>query len=252
MNSERTRLGLKAAKDGDRREARRMFAAIVRDEPDDLMGWWHLANVTDDSEQKAQCLRQVLRIDPSHTAARAMLTTVEQQVAKPTPAHGFKRPVAEADATGEVSRPSLDHLPPVKAPARPDYRILLAGAAVAGVVLVTILAVVVVTWPSKAPQPTATVAPAHTLSLTVQECVTNSTSSATLTFVNQSGHAVTLFQGPSGQETNLGSLATGAQLAIETAPGVQVRFSARADDASLSGGATIEVPAGNSCTVPIK
>src|SRR5512143_3755872 len=113
MSNEQTRLGLQAAKEGDRRAARRIFAMIVRDSPDDAAAWWNLANVTDDSEQKARCLRQVLRIDPGHEAARTMLAAVERQFARQTPARGVRRPVAEAFATGEVSRPSLERLQPV-------------------------------------------------------------------------------------------------------------------------------------------
>src|SRR5262245_61488391 len=108
MSDQRTQEGLRAARKGDRREARRIFAEVVREMPDDPMAWWNLATVTDDLEQKAKCLRQVLALDPENEAARSTLAMVRKQVGKPTPAKGFSRPVADADATGQVSRPSLD------------------------------------------------------------------------------------------------------------------------------------------------
>lgn len=253
MSEERTRLGLKAAKDGDRREARRIFATIVRDAPDDAEAWWHLANVTDDSEQRARCLRQVLRIKPDHAPARKMLASTTQMVARQTPAQGYRRPVAEADATGEVSRPSLARLLPVPAvQRRTDFRVPMIIIGALAVLLLLVIGVMIVRPPEK-PAPTVTPTMPKGFALTVQQCLTNGSDGATLQFVNQTGHPLTLFQGEPGQEVSLGQLAPGTQQEIETTPGQQVRYSARAnDDSSLSGGVTIEVPVGNACTVPIR
>lgn len=253
MSDERTLLGLKAAKSGDRREARRIFAAIVRDAPDDANAWWNLANVTDDSEQKMSCLRQVLRIDPGHAAAREMLSGARQMVARQTPARGYSRPIADADSTGQVSRPSLARLLPVpEVRPRTDFRVpmLIIGALA---VLLMLLVGVMVLRPPEKPAPTAAPTGPKGFSLTVQQCVTTGSTGATLEFVNQTGHPLTLFQGEPGQEVTLGRLAPGTQQSLQTTPGQQVRYSARAtDDGGLSGGATIEVPAGNTCTVPIQ
>jgi len=253
MSDERTRLGLQAAKDGDRREARRIFATIVRDAPDDAEAWWNLANVTDDSEQKARCLRQVLRIDPEHIAAREMLASARQAVARQTPARGYARPIAEADSTGEVSRPSMARLLPVpEVRPRADFRVPMIIIGALAALLMLIVAVMVLRPPEK-PAPTATPTAPKVFSLTVQQCVTTGSSGATLEFVNQTGHPLILFQGEPGQEVTLGQLAPGTQQSIQTTPGQQVRFSTRAsDDSSLAGGATIQVPAGNACTVPIQ
>jgi len=253
MSDERTRLGLKAANAGDRREARRIFAAIVREAPDDAEAWWNLANVTDDSEQKASCLRQVLRIDPNHAAARKMLASARQMVARQTPAKGYARPVADADSTGEVSRPSMARLLPVPTVRpRADFRVPMIIIAALAVLLMLVVGVMVLRPPEK-PAPTATPTAAQGFALTVGQCVTTGSTGATLEFINQTGHPLTLYQGEPGQEITLGRLAPGTQQSLQTTPGQQVRYSARADDdSSLSGGATIQVPDGNTCTVPIK
>jgi hypothetical protein len=89
--------GVQALRSGNKREARRIFGEVVREDPNNAAGWWYLAGVLDDPDQKAHCLRQVLRLQPDHQEARSLLAAVQRRISRPTPAQGTPRPVYDVE-----------------------------------------------------------------------------------------------------------------------------------------------------------
>lgn len=77
--------GVQAARDGERQRAREFIGRAVQMDPELVQGWWALAHLLEDEKQQIYCLKQVLRIEPAHTKARAKLAAV---TAKPEPAPG--------------------------------------------------------------------------------------------------------------------------------------------------------------------
>jgi len=71
--------GVQAARAGDRQVARDLIARAVKADPGLVQGWWALAHLVDDQQKKIFCLRQVLKIDPAHEKARALVNKLEQK-----------------------------------------------------------------------------------------------------------------------------------------------------------------------------
>lgn len=69
---------LQAANAGDSQTARKLIVRSVEADPGFLEGWWALANIIDDDQQKRYCLDQVLKIDPNHEKARELVSKLAQ------------------------------------------------------------------------------------------------------------------------------------------------------------------------------
>jgi hypothetical protein len=65
--------GVNAYKSGDRENARRLFIAAVKQFPDDEHSWGWLYNVCNTDQERIQCLKQVLRINPKNEKAGQLL-----------------------------------------------------------------------------------------------------------------------------------------------------------------------------------
>ena len=74
-----TRRGITALKGGHRKVARRLLAEAVARDPLDAAAWLWLSGALDDNDQRADCLRRVLQIEPGHAAARAGLEHLEAE-----------------------------------------------------------------------------------------------------------------------------------------------------------------------------
>jgi hypothetical protein len=61
---------------GDQDAARRELVAALRANPQDVSCWELLATLLDDPARKADCYRQILRIDPQHSHAAASLAAL--------------------------------------------------------------------------------------------------------------------------------------------------------------------------------
>ncbi len=134
MSDDLLRAGIKALRAGHKREARRLFGDLVREQPDNAVAWWYLSAVLDDPEQKAHCLRQVLHLLPDHVEARQMLAEVDRQVARPTPPGGLERPIMEAleSREGLIALPPVEEeSPPVPPPTTSETYIMLTAGLVA-------------------------------------------------------------------------------------------------------------------------
>lgn len=62
-------LGIEAAREGNRDEARNLFSLLTRQEPDNLQAWLWLAGVAEGPEQRRQALERVLELDPNNEMA---------------------------------------------------------------------------------------------------------------------------------------------------------------------------------------
>ncbi|HEU5014455.1 MAG TPA: hypothetical protein VFT66_18165 [Roseiflexaceae bacterium] len=63
-------LGIEAAREGNREEARNLFSLLTRQEPDNVQGWLWLAGVANDADERRAALERVVELDPSNEMAR--------------------------------------------------------------------------------------------------------------------------------------------------------------------------------------
>jgi len=70
-------------KKGDKPQALKLLAGIVRQEPNNSVAWYGLALCLDDLDKKVYCLKRVLSLDPSHKKAQQILEKL--QVNKKSP-----------------------------------------------------------------------------------------------------------------------------------------------------------------------
>src|SRR5688572_21261417 len=64
------RLGIEAARAGDKEEARNLFRLLTREQPDNPQSWLWLAGVAEDREEKRAALERVLTLEPTNDLAR--------------------------------------------------------------------------------------------------------------------------------------------------------------------------------------
>ena len=63
-------LGIEAAREGNRDEARSLFSLLTRQEPDNTQAWLWLAGVADSPDERRAALERVVALDPSNEMAR--------------------------------------------------------------------------------------------------------------------------------------------------------------------------------------
>ncbi len=81
-------LGIDAAREGNREEARNLFSLLTRQEPDNVQAWLWLAGVAEGPEQRRAALERVLELDPDNEMAIKGL----QAMGAPLPKHESERP----------------------------------------------------------------------------------------------------------------------------------------------------------------
>ncbi|HEY9760227.1 MAG TPA: tetratricopeptide repeat protein [Oculatellaceae cyanobacterium] len=70
-------------KKGDKAQASKLLAEIVRQEPNNSVAWYGLALCLDDPDKKIYCVKKVLSLDPTHTKAQQLLGKLQPaQIAK--------------------------------------------------------------------------------------------------------------------------------------------------------------------------
>src|SRR5919199_1832695 len=62
-------LGIEAAREGNREEARNLFGLLTRQEPDNLQAWLWLAGVAEGPDERRAALERALEIDPTNEMA---------------------------------------------------------------------------------------------------------------------------------------------------------------------------------------
>lgn len=94
-------LGIEAAREGNREEARNLFGLLTRQDPDNLQAWLWLAGVAEGPEQRRAALERVLELDPSNEMAQKGLqamgvSTAPRREVPPPPAPAPEPPPAPA------------------------------------------------------------------------------------------------------------------------------------------------------------
>lgn len=75
--AELLRLGIEAAREGNKAKAREYFENVVELDENNEKGWFWLASVVETDEERRICLSNVLHINPSNERARAALDAIE-------------------------------------------------------------------------------------------------------------------------------------------------------------------------------
>jgi len=231
---------------------------MVHDRPNDPDVWWHLAQATDELEQRIQCLEMTLRLQPGHTAARQLLAQTKLQLAKSTPVDGRQRPTLDTEQQGYALVIQPERAPEIiRKKQRKDSRSrttlwILGFGSLAAIAAVMTLAVAILARPL-ASQPPSTPLAAKSLTLNVEGCISGGGAVSQLTFVNQTVTIIGIARGEAGSEEFVAALEPGSQITVDVLSGEPVRYSAQGDTPGApNGGAVIEIPPGSSCTVPVR
>ncbi|MGF1506702.1 MAG: hypothetical protein GYB64_16245 [Chloroflexi bacterium] len=264
MTDEMLKQGIRAVRAGNRREARRILARVVQDAPDNATAWWYLALAVDEAERKAACLDRVLKLRPDHEEAQRMKAALQRRLARPTPAQGVERPMLEAApdddgtlSTRELPAPDLPASPPQPPRSETDdARDVTVAAIAVGVALLAIVGSIILvvsgsgeilglTDPSVEPT-------AIPIGFDIPACSVTDNANSTIVFVNNTSVTLDVLTGPQGNTSYLMTLAPGEQESTEALPGLSTRYAVETADTRFGGtGASIEVPGGNLCIVPI-
>lgn len=63
-------LGIEAAREGNKEEARNLFRLLTRQEPQNTQAWLWLAGVAENREERQAALEQVIELEPENQMAR--------------------------------------------------------------------------------------------------------------------------------------------------------------------------------------
>ena len=109
-------LGIEAAREGRKEEARQLFRLLTRQEPNNAQGWLWLAGVAENREERQNALEQVLIFEPTNEMALKGLHALGVQ---PSPEKNVPTASAPPTLTKNVA-PSAPPPPPVAPPASFD------------------------------------------------------------------------------------------------------------------------------------
>lgn len=110
--NELTQRGISALRSGDRVSARGLFREAIRSDPDDATAWLWLTGALDQDEERIDCLKQVLRIDPNNQAAARGIAQIlarqkenaqGEQIPTESPFYGQPRRVEAEEEEATVS-----------------------------------------------------------------------------------------------------------------------------------------------------
>lgn len=105
--------GIEAYKAGKRDEARKIFITVVKQSPDNERTWECLYGVASNDQERIQCLKQILRINPKNEKANQLLN----QLTKEQPKAQSTRPVNSNQTSIDNQQKLVDikqKIPPVK------------------------------------------------------------------------------------------------------------------------------------------
>jgi tetratricopeptide (TPR) repeat protein len=87
--------GITAYKAGKRDEARKIFITIVKQSPDSQSAWAWLYDVSNNDQERIQCLKQIVRINPNNEKAKQKLDSFTGQVFPLAPSQNATSPTQE-------------------------------------------------------------------------------------------------------------------------------------------------------------
>ena len=114
---ELTQRGITALRSGNRSLARTLLGEAVRQNPNNAAAWLWLTGALDHDEERIDCLKQVLRIDPDNQPAARGLSQIMARQAEKAAQAGSEHPYARqaeqkaashAPAVAEDTEPSAD------------------------------------------------------------------------------------------------------------------------------------------------
>lgn len=106
--------GIRAARRGYKEPARQLLAQVLRADPDNEEAWLWLSRVADTPEQRADCLRHVLSINPDNRWAAEQLEALQAEA--PTPAASAAPAAAPVTPVTPPAAPPEIKLEPIKCP----------------------------------------------------------------------------------------------------------------------------------------
>jgi hypothetical protein len=102
-------LGIEAAREGNREEARNLFGLLTRQEPDNAQAWLWLAGVADGPEQRRAALERAVELDPTNEmAVKGLQAMGVHPTAKLDESAVPSASAASAFAAAEPERPMTD------------------------------------------------------------------------------------------------------------------------------------------------
>jgi hypothetical protein len=101
-------LGIDAAREGNREEARNLFGLLTRQEPDNLQAWLWLAGVADGPEERRAALERVLELDPTNEMAAKGLQTMRAESDTRAAASQAQAATVAASASAAAAREMTD------------------------------------------------------------------------------------------------------------------------------------------------
>lgn len=96
---QKLKVGIDAARSGDKATARSLLREVVNADPENELAWMWLASAVTSIEERRECLREALRINPENTRAREALGRLGG--AAPPPARSRFRRQAVPDAASD-------------------------------------------------------------------------------------------------------------------------------------------------------
>lgn len=72
--------GIAAFETGDATTARKLLTQAVKLDASNAQAWWYLSKVQTDDEKRLQCLRRVVKLDPTHSEANAALDSLTRRL----------------------------------------------------------------------------------------------------------------------------------------------------------------------------
>ena len=70
--------GIEMFRSGDKEEARKLFVAFVKENPQSESGWKWMYNASNSSRERVHCLQQILKINPGNRKAKQLLDHMQE------------------------------------------------------------------------------------------------------------------------------------------------------------------------------
>lgn len=101
-------LGIEAARDGNKEEARDLFRLLTSEDPNNVQGWLWLAGVAESLPERRTALERTLELDPNNDMARKSMQALEREESADQPAAPAAEPARPAAASAYDSGDDFD------------------------------------------------------------------------------------------------------------------------------------------------
>lgn len=97
--------GITAYKAGKREEARKIFIAVVKQNPENELAWGWMYQTSNNDKERIYCLKQMLRINPKNDKPSQLLNELLSPPPAPTPPPALTPPPAPTPLLAPISPP---------------------------------------------------------------------------------------------------------------------------------------------------